>query len=511
MATNNTTTVTPPAYDTTTGARTDYGKSIGAVDMLGGKAISSSPVTIVTSNQSKANYANNVNTMNNANAGIVASNPSVVDYLNTTGQKSDYNSRLALATSMGINNYTGTATQNTLMLNTLRSGTNGSNSNTDTPGAGGTGMNGTKTDTSKTDINAPSVVSTSVDSTGNTIATNEDGSYSITYSDGTLAKLPKGMDPALASLQHDNIIALQKQKDKSKELMDELANTLANNPASQVAASRISASYDKLISQMEDKNKILAGTQMKNSARTGMMQYANEMDTNFKSMELDRSLSRIEDLITKKNDAIQKSNDAYKAGDVKAFDAASKDYEANLKNMNAAIKGVQDQINSQIKLNDAEIKQEQTLARQRTLDSYKASTATARAVATQIKDITDPVKIDEIITNSANELGITDPTILKSAVEKEQAIMEKESVGISNTKSTIANRDKTKTAKETTIVSFDKPTTTSLLGSGLSGADIKVLKTAIEKYGAQSVIDNPKITEGTKVVLEDLYGVTRTK
>ena len=56
---------------------------------------------------------------------------SIVDYLKSTGQDSSYTARQKLATSMGIENYSGTAEQNTKLLNMLRSGaTNNTNNNT---------------------------------------------------------------------------------------------------------------------------------------------------------------------------------------------------------------------------------------------------------------------------------------------------------------------------------------------------------------------------------------------
>jgi hypothetical protein len=45
---------------------------------------------------------------------------SIVDYLNSVGSPTDFNSRKALAMKNGIQNYTGTAQQNTQLLNTLR-------------------------------------------------------------------------------------------------------------------------------------------------------------------------------------------------------------------------------------------------------------------------------------------------------------------------------------------------------------------------------------------------------
>lgn len=47
-------------------------------------------------------------------------NNSIVDYLNTTGQASDFSSRKKLAESSGISNYMGSADQNIQLLNTLK-------------------------------------------------------------------------------------------------------------------------------------------------------------------------------------------------------------------------------------------------------------------------------------------------------------------------------------------------------------------------------------------------------
>jgi hypothetical protein len=47
---------------------------------------------------------------------------SIVEFLDQSGKPSDFESRKKLAQSLGIQNYTGTASQNTQMLNTLRGG-----------------------------------------------------------------------------------------------------------------------------------------------------------------------------------------------------------------------------------------------------------------------------------------------------------------------------------------------------------------------------------------------------
>jgi hypothetical protein len=58
---------------------------------------------------------------------------SVVDYLKSAGQASDYNSRATLAAKYGITGYSGTAAQNTQLLNLLRGGQSSGSSSTIIP------------------------------------------------------------------------------------------------------------------------------------------------------------------------------------------------------------------------------------------------------------------------------------------------------------------------------------------------------------------------------------------
>lgn len=67
------------------------------------------------------------------------SGPSIVDYLSSIGKPNDMTSRKALAAQYGIQNYVGTADQNTQLLNILR---NGATSGTTSPVATNTGSTG---------------------------------------------------------------------------------------------------------------------------------------------------------------------------------------------------------------------------------------------------------------------------------------------------------------------------------------------------------------------------------
>ena len=72
---------------------------------------------------------------------------SIVDYLKSVGQDSSYAARKKVAESLGISNYSGTASQNTQMLNALRSGSTTNKTNT-TNTAKNTNKNTTPTNTS---------------------------------------------------------------------------------------------------------------------------------------------------------------------------------------------------------------------------------------------------------------------------------------------------------------------------------------------------------------------------
>jgi hypothetical protein len=80
---------------------------------------------------------------------------SVVDYLKSQGKDSSYSARKELATSMGISNYSGTASQNTQLLKKLQSGTSttknttNQNKNTKTTQTNTSTSNKNKTTTTK--------------------------------------------------------------------------------------------------------------------------------------------------------------------------------------------------------------------------------------------------------------------------------------------------------------------------------------------------------------------------
>ena len=103
---------TPPSLSSSTSAAS-YSTPSGA-------ATYSTPSTTVPSSAIQSSYTGS----------------SIVDYLNLTGQPSDFSSRAKLAQQYGIPNYTGTAAQNTQLLNLLRSGSTPSGTSAGTSAGG---------------------------------------------------------------------------------------------------------------------------------------------------------------------------------------------------------------------------------------------------------------------------------------------------------------------------------------------------------------------------------------
>lgn len=426
-------------FDTKTGKPLADGQTTTVDTSTGGKL---TPSLINTSTQSKTNHADNVNTITTANnniktvqagqtaSGIAASlGMSPENFLklnpnfNATGNKGDYEGMSGLIKPG----------------QTYKVGTDGSPTEVNNPDGSTTNTNGSTT--TKSD-DGGSVTTDPND--GTTSTTDADGNTSVTTSDGSV------LDPSLKKQFDDNIAALSDAADNAKTVLDQAAATLADDPAAQNAAENIKSQYDVLINQMKAKNQILLGSINTNSARSGMLQYANDMDSNFKSVEFDASVQRIADLVQQENNAVSKSNAAFKSGDVTAFDNATKAYQATLKDKQKAILDLNAAINTVVKQNAADIKAAQTAKTAQLTSDIKTATSVAAVMADTIAQsgITDEDQIDEYIQKMADANGITNPNILKSALVTAQG--KNTTTDLTNTrKQQVIDKAKNPTGKNT--------------------------------------------------------------
>lgn len=388
------------------------------------------PSLIVTSGASRNDYSNNTNTLQAATSNIssTTSDPSVVNYLNKNNLPSDYGSRATLAKQNGINNYTGTAEQNTQLLGMLEKGTSDSGGGTTT----------TPAKPGKED---------SAD-------TSSDGMVPYTDDNGTTHRI----DPTVKNAFDTSLSQLDTQIADAKSNLQSALSTMQNDPAAASAIGLIMQKYDQQIQAMKDKNRMVLGQAVVGGARTGMLQYANEMETNFMSEEQDKASKRVTDLITLETNMVLKAQAAYKKGDISAFSTATKALETATKDKTDAINKLLSASDKVVKEKQAETKQILQQQKQETSDNIRLSTAIAKTVAESIKGsgITDKKKIKDYITSMATANGITNPTILESAVVKAQSEQ-------TNQDSIIKKRDSTKPSPDKPYGTFkSKPTPTEI-------------------------------------------------
>lgn len=393
-------------------------------------AAASSPVTIMTSGQSRTNYANNVNTLQTAqnNLRTVQAGDTASGIAASLGMTPEQFLKLNpdFAAKGGAKDYKG-MTGDIKPGQTYKIGPDGSP---------------TEVKTEQTKVNADG------STTNPDGSTNPPGTDSVTDHNG---KVYAGIDPTLKKQYEDTIKNLDEGITAAKDTLDQAKATLANDPAAIAAVEAIKLKYDMLIKNMKDKNAILLGGQKKNSARSGSLQYANEMDSNFMSSEMDKATQRVADLVTQETQMILKAEQAYKTGNLKALDAATKAYDEANKSKLDAIDKLLSATDKAVKTQQAEIKMQQAASKQQMSDDIRLSTSLATGIAQEIMDagISDPEQIDVYLQEMADRSGIDNIDILRSAVTKAQQAGEKSALSMANTKSIMAKRKTTGTGGTT--------------------------------------------------------------
>lgn len=447
------------------GGSTGSDTGTGAEGATGSKP----PALIVTSTQSRSNYAANVNAVNAKTQSMQGNpaDPSIVDFMSQNGMPSDYSSRAKLAAANGITGYAGTAEQNTQLLTALRgagktpdsstaiapatgdtsttaAGTTGAGAATGTAGAGG----GTTTATGA--------------GTGGTTQANPDGSTTDPTTGAGAA------DPATKSAFDSAMSSVNDEVGQAQTNLDAVSKTLTNDPAAQTAVTMIAAKYNQQAQLIAARNHMMLG---KASSFNGNgMQFAPEMRSNFMTYEQNQANEKMENVMTAETQATMKATQAIHNGDVKALDSATKlmqkASEDKVKQINALLKAT----NDHVKALQTQAKADQQRQTAQLSTDIRTSSGMAQTVADAIKKsgVTDPATIDSYIKGIAGNSGISNPDILKSAVLKAQQSQGKTDLSAKNTADAMANRD-----QRTRIAAQKKAAGTkaaSTKGSGTDGA-----------------------------------------
>lgn len=344
--------------------------------------------------------------------------------------------------------------------------------------------------------------------------TNADGSVTVKNADGSSHTTPNftNIDPALRTQYDEAVKGLDAGIANAKSVLESATATMQNDPAATAAIQQIYAKFDQQIQLMKDKNTLIMGGHVRNAARNGGLQYANDMTTSFLSEEQDKATQRVANLITQETTAVLKAQQAYKDGDVKAFSAATKSYED-------ASKAKIDAINKLITESDKVIKTQQA---QQKIDAQTAKDVVARdtkmstALATSIADnldksgVTDEKTIRAYIEKMAENSGITNPDVLESAVVKARSSLGRTNLLNENTQSLMDKRAQAKKEKATKPdpgYKFNAKATKNLYSAGLNKDQVVILQQAVGKYGAKTVYDNPQLSDDVKSVIATEFGL----
>jgi hypothetical protein len=236
------------------------------------------------------------------------------------------------------------------------------------------------------------------------------------------------------------------------------------------------------------------------------------MNDNFMSAEMDAANGRISDLINQENDMLLKTTIAYKDGDIKALNAAQTAYDKANTDKLKAISDLATAANNAVKLSQAQAKIDAQALKDGIANDNKVSLGIAGSAVDQITNSGLKGKdLETYVQELATANGISNPAILQTAIDTEQAKRTKGNLANKNVQSTINNRGKSSTVKaDPNAAKFNTVETNTMYGAGVNSSDLKVIKDNITKYGAQAVIDNASIPDNIKTILESKYGMTRT-
>lgn len=247
-------------------------------------------------------------------------------------------------------------------------------------------------------------------------------------------------DPALRAQYQQSLAGLDSATAQAYSNLEAARATVANDPAATAAVNAISAKYDQLISLMKAKNNQVIGQANNSVAAFGGL---GVMSANFLNDQQSRADDRINTLVNQEQSLILQAQIAYQTKDMKGLNAAMTAYDTANKNKLNAINDLLTATNKQVTQMQAQQKIDMAAQKQQVTTDISKSANLGTSIAQNLKDsgITDPGQIDQYIQGIAQEYGISNPDILKSAVQKAQAATSKAALAAANTADTIANRD----------------------------------------------------------------------
>lgn len=306
------------------------------------------------------------------------------------------------------------------------------------------------------------------------------------------------MPASLAQSYADNIDNLSQEETQAKATLAQAAATLQNDPVATQAIAAISSKYDTLISAMTASN-----TQALGRAATSVAAFGGlgVMNLTFMSDEMDAANSRIAALTSEQSSAMLSAQAAYAKQDLAAFNSAMTDYKDSVSSMTTAINDLNNATDKQVTQTQNATKIANAASKQQLASDISNSTKLAAGIVSQLQGagITDASQIsEEDIQGIADANGISDPSLLYSAVVAQFATNAKANASLANTASEISTRTQTTAdtnAKTNATLALDN---LKLQGGGTikGGTDGTFTYTGAQLQTAAGILDSGGTIDG---------------
>lgn len=271
---------------------------------------------------------------------------------------------------------------------------------------------------------------------GTTTTTPTDTSTGTNY-DKSVAGIK---DPAIASQMKSTLQNLDSEVTQAQSNIDAVKARSLNDPAAQAMVAQITQKYDVQKQLLAARNTQFLGRASTANAAFGGL---GQMSQSFLNEEQSKADQRVADLQSQEDAAITKAQIAYQTQNFKDLNTSMDAYDKANKAKLDALNKLMSETDKSVKEMQAQQKLEMAQEKQAvTLDVTKSANL-GNALAKSIADsgITDQSQIDSYIQSAAHEYGITNPDILRSAIEKARQTLLKTDVSAANTLDSIKNRD----------------------------------------------------------------------
>lgn len=277
-------------------------------------------------------------------------------------------------------------------------------------------------------------------------------------------------DPGLREHYRSSLKAIDDQVTQAHANLDNLQRTAQNDPAAQAAISAIRSKFETQANLLRARQTQFLGKQSTAVSAFGGL---GPMSQDFLNNQQQKAEAQLTDLAAKEEDLVFKAQIAYKTGNYKDLNAAMTEYDKANKTKLTALNDLLKETNKEVTQRQAEDRLTLAKDKQQVSTDISKSTGIASAIAKTLADsgVTDKGEIDKYITGMAEKSGISNPSLLSSAVERARQTLAKTNSSLANTSSIITKRNQPKSTDNTKFVQSEGIAKVTPQMEGVKGSD----------------------------------------